>query len=108
MTWAIVFEQALSGYATELFRRSGIEMRTETPIIGIKPVEESEAGESGILRLTVKAGENKLQRTGHSGPAAIGGVVESGSIKRGHMAETNITHDTSSGKYFVYQDSHQY
>ena len=37
-----MFERALSDYATNLFRRSGIQMRTETGLEGIEPVEDED------------------------------------------------------------------
>ncbi|KAL2356927.1 phosphodiesterase/alkaline phosphatase D precursor [Cryomyces antarcticus] len=51
--------------------------------------------EISLANFTVKSGANKLSR-----PVA-GGVAESGSLKRGQISQTNLTHDTSNGTYFV-------
>lgn len=45
------------------------------------------------------SGENKLQRS--SAGVTGGGVVESGALKEGKVSGTNLTNDTSTGKYFV-------
>ena len=75
---------------------------------GLPSITTRNPYEISLANFTVKAGENKLQRAAHGGPAALGGVVESGSLKRGHLVETNVTHDTASGKYFVYKDGQKY
>ncbi|KAJ0361974.1 hypothetical protein COL154_006485 [Colletotrichum chrysophilum] len=54
--------------------------------------------EIALANFTVKAGENKLQR-----PVG-GGSVEFGSLKGGVTKQTNITHDTGTGSWFVFGD----
>ena len=51
--------------------------------------------EISLANITVKSGENRIQR-----PVA-GGVVESGSLKGGIVKQTNLTNDTVTGLYFI-------
>jgi alkaline phosphatase D len=62
---------------------------------GMPTVLSRNAWEIPIANFTVKTGENKLQR-----PVG-GGVVESGSLKGGKTVQTNATHDTGNGTWFV-------
>jgi alkaline phosphatase D len=64
---------------------------------GMPTVVSRNGWEIPIANFTVKTGENKLQR-----PVG-GGVVESGSLKRGKTVQTNATHDTGNGTWFVSQ-----
>nr|POE86551.1 alkaline phosphatase d [Quercus suber] len=51
--------------------------------------------EISLANFTVKSGENRLQR-----PIA-GGIAESGSLKGGHITQTNLTNNTETGVWFV-------
>jgi alkaline phosphatase D len=62
---------------------------------GMPTVVTRNAWEIPLANFTVKTGENKLQR-----PVG-GGVVESGSLKGGKTVQTNATHDTGNGTWFV-------
>jgi len=53
-----------------------------------------------LSSFTVKHGENKLSRDGPNGTVA-GGVVESGALKIGKTALTNLTVDTATGQTFI-------
>jgi alkaline phosphatase D len=66
---------------------------------GMPTIATRNGYEISLANFTVISGENRLMRTG--GGAVAGGVVESGSLRNGRMVETNITFDTSTGKYFV-------
>ncbi|KAH8597788.1 PhoD-like phosphatase [Bisporella sp. PMI_857] len=66
---------------------------------GIPTTKIRQGYEISLANFTVVAGENKLHRT--SGSAATG-VVESGSLKNGNMVQTNLTFDTATGNYFLY------
>lgn len=57
--------------------------------------------EISLANFTTKAGENRLTR-GPSGLVGTG-TVESGSLKGGNTAGTNLTHDTASGQWFVFK-----
>ncbi len=57
--------------------------------------------EISLANFTVKAGENHLHR--YNKTIGANGTVESGSLKGGQLLGTNLTHDTSSGKYFIFQ-----
>ncbi|KAG9242313.1 PhoD-like phosphatase [Calycina marina] len=66
---------------------------------GIPTTRIKQGYEVSLANFTVFAGENKLHRSSGS---AVSGIVESGSLKNGNMQPTNLTHDTATGKYFVY------
>lgn len=66
---------------------------------GLPTIATRNGYEIALANFTVLNGENKLQRT--NGAAAIGGVVESGSLKYGTLMGTNITNDTATGQYFI-------
>lgn len=51
--------------------------------------------EISLANFTVKSGANRLSR-----PIA-GGVVEHGALKTGRVHETNLTHNTETGRYFI-------
>ncbi|KAI1506393.1 PhoD-like phosphatase-domain-containing protein [Biscogniauxia marginata] len=73
--------------------------KVEAAFFGIPTNSIRQGYEISLANFTVIAGENKLHRS--SGSAAEG-VVESGSLKGGLVVQTNLTHDTSSGKWFTY------
>jgi len=52
--------------------------------------------EISLANFTVLPGENRLHRT------VAGGTVEFGSLKGGKILMENVTHDTGSGKWFVF------
>lgn len=56
--------------------------------------------EVSLANFTVKAGENRLHRYG--AVTTPSGKAESGSLQRGSVTPTNLTHDTQTGRYFVY------
>lgn len=67
--------------------------------------------EVSLANFTVLNGENALHRS--SGPgttaaaaAALGGVVESGSLKQGQVRQTNLTLDTATGEYLFYNGAY--
>jgi alkaline phosphatase D len=66
---------------------------------GIPTTTIKQGYEVSLANFTVFAGENKLHRL--SG-ASVAPIVESGSVKSGQVVSTNLTHDTETGKYFVY------
>ncbi|KAL5116113.1 hypothetical protein ACEQ8H_006009 [Pleosporales sp. CAS-2024a] len=83
----------------DLFYRGYYELhftkdKVDANFFGIPEIRVKHGWEIPIANFTVLNGENKLQR-----PVA-GGVVESGSLKYGKMVQTNLTLDTSSGKWF--------
>lgn len=51
--------------------------------------------EISLANLTVKAGANCLQRD------VAGGSVESGALKGGSTKQTNMTHNTKTGKWNI-------
>lgn len=53
--------------------------------------------EISLSNFTVLAGENKLHRS------VSNGLAESGALKGGKVSGTNLTHDTASGKWFVFK-----
>ncbi|TDZ15316.1 Alkaline phosphatase D [Colletotrichum orbiculare MAFF 240422] len=67
---------------------------------GIPTTRIRQGHEISLANFTVLAGENRLHRQNET--TAIGGVVESGSLKNGRAVQTNLTHDTSTGQYFRY------
>ncbi|RKU47731.1 hypothetical protein DL546_002449 [Coniochaeta pulveracea] len=65
---------------------------------GVPTTKTRNGYEISLANFTVKAGENKLHRS-------VGnGVVDSGALKGGKVAGTNLTHDTGSGKWFVFKE----
>lgn len=64
-------------------------------IISRNPLEIS------LANFTVNTGANEIQR-----PVA-GGKAETGSLKNGQIAMTNITHDTSNGQWSITSDNQE-
>ncbi|KAK8107575.1 uncharacterized protein PG998_009588 [Apiospora kogelbergensis] len=66
--------------------------------------------EVSLANFTVLNGENALHRSPSSdnagAAAALGGIVESGSLKLGQVKQTNLTHDTATGEYLVYSGAY--
>ncbi|QIW96740.1 hypothetical protein AMS68_002258 [Peltaster fructicola] len=62
---------------------------------GMPTIVNRNPNEISLANFTLKAGGNEIQR-----PVA-GGKVETGSLKNGQVSITNITHDTSTGKWFI-------
>lgn len=69
--------------------------RVLASFFGLPTVVTRNGWEIPVANFTVLAGANKLQR-----PVG-GGVVESGSLKGGQTAQTNLTVDTNNGTWFV-------
>lgn len=65
---------------------------------GVPSTKTRNGYEISLSNFTVKAGENKLHRS------VSNGLVQSGALKGGKVAGTNLTHDTGSGKWFVFQE----
>ncbi|KAI3323877.1 PhoD-like phosphatase [Xylariaceae sp. AK1471] len=74
--------------------------RVDAAYFGIPTNAVRSGAEISLANFTVLAGENKLHRDG--GSAALGGVVEAGSLKGGKVVPTNYTHDTGTGKWYTY------
>lgn len=70
---------------------------------GVPTIATRNGYEISLANFTVKAGANKLDRD--AAGVVGGGVVESGSLKGGKASGTNLTHDTASGKWFIYKPS---
>ncbi|KAK3307716.1 PhoD-like phosphatase [Chaetomium strumarium] len=66
---------------------------------GLPSVTTRNGYEIPLANFTVKHGENRLDRGLGSFAAK---QVESGNLKGGKTVGTNVTHDTSTGKWFVY------
>ncbi|KAK7977758.1 hypothetical protein PG988_005248 [Apiospora saccharicola] len=66
--------------------------------------------EVSLANFTVLNGENALHRSsagsGAAAAAALGGVVESGSLKQGQVRQTNLTLDTATGEYLFYNGAY--
>ncbi|KAI1637272.1 PhoD-like phosphatase-domain-containing protein [Biscogniauxia mediterranea] len=74
--------------------------KVEAAFFGIPTNAVRQGHEIPLANFTVVAGENKLRRSG--GGSAADGDVESGSLKGGRVVQTNLTHDTSSGEWIIY------
>jgi alkaline phosphatase D len=67
---------------------------------GIPTTKQRNGYEISLANFTVKAEANRLDR----GAAGVGGgKAESGSLKGGKIAGTNLTHDTGTGNWFVFK-----
>lgn len=66
---------------------------------GIPTTRVKQGYEVSLANFTVLSGENRLHRQNGS---AVALIAESGSLKNGEMVQTNLTHDTATGEYFVY------
>ncbi|KAH8204536.1 hypothetical protein TruAng_001310 [Truncatella angustata] len=66
---------------------------------GIPTTAAKQGYEISLANFTVLPGENHLHRQNGSS-AAI--VAESGSLKNGPLVQTNLTHDTATDEWFVY------
>ncbi|KAI0136749.1 PhoD-like phosphatase [Xylariales sp. AK1849] len=66
---------------------------------GIPTTRIKQGYEVSLANFTVLAGENHLHRQNGSA-VALG--AENGSLKNGQVVQTNLTHDTATGQYFVY------
>lgn len=64
---------------------------------GVPTTKTRNGYEISLANFTVKAGENHLHR------GVANGLVQSGALKNGKVAGTNLTHDTSTGQWFVYK-----
>ncbi|OIW25400.1 PhoD-like phosphatase [Coniochaeta ligniaria NRRL 30616] len=65
---------------------------------GVPTTKTRNGYEISLSNFTVLAGANSLHRS-------VGeGVVESGALQGGKVVGTNLTHDTASGKWFVFKE----
>ncbi|KAI0403450.1 PhoD-like phosphatase [Xylaria palmicola] len=71
--------------------------RVDAAYFGIPSTRLRSGVEISLANFTVLAGANKLHR--ENGAAAVGGVVEAGSLKGGKVVQNNITFDTETGKW---------
>ncbi|KAI0868066.1 PhoD-like phosphatase [Hypoxylon argillaceum] len=71
--------------------------KVDAAYFGIPTTTVRSGDEISLANFTVKAGANKLYR--ENGIAALGGVVEAGSVKGGKVVQTNLTHDTETGTW---------
>ncbi|KAF2870418.1 putative alkaline phosphatase [Massariosphaeria phaeospora] len=86
---------------------SGEEMRAE--YYGCPTVATRNPYELPLANFTVKAGENRLQRSGGDGNSSVaGGVVEAGGLQRGETRGSNLTLDTQTGEWKVRSFEHMY
>lgn len=69
--------------------------KVDAAFFGVPTILERNGWEIPLANFTVMNGDNRLQR-----PVG-GGVVESGSLKYGRVVQNNLTHDTTTGKWFV-------
>ncbi|KAK4441947.1 PhoD-like phosphatase-domain-containing protein [Podospora aff. communis PSN243] len=67
---------------------------------GVPQIRTRNGYEVSLANFTVMAGENRLHRYGDV--ATPSGKAESGSLQRGAVTQTNLTHDTETGRYFVF------
>ncbi|KAI1869532.1 hypothetical protein JX265_006622 [Neoarthrinium moseri] len=67
---------------------------------GIPTTRVKQGHEISLANFTVLAGENHLHRQSSSAAASN---AESGSLKNGQVIQTNLTHDTESDTWFVYE-----
>ena len=89
----------------DLFYRGYFELTigddaVDAQFFGMPTLSTRNGYEISLANFTVKAGENRLHRYG--AVVTPSGKAESGSLQRGVTLGTNLTHDTVTGKYFVY------
>ncbi|KAI0192378.1 PhoD-like phosphatase [Xylaria flabelliformis] len=77
--------------------------RVDAAYFGIPTNAVRSGAEISLANFTVLAGANKLYR--ENGAAALGGVVEAGSLKGGKVIPKNLTHDTETGKWSTYNSN---
>ncbi|KAB5543076.1 PhoD-like phosphatase [Coniochaeta sp. 2T2.1] len=65
---------------------------------GVPTTKTRNGYEISLSNFTVLAGANRLQRS------VSHGVVESGALQSGKPTGTNLTHDTATGKWFVFKE----
>ncbi|KAK1760147.1 PhoD-like phosphatase-domain-containing protein [Echria macrotheca] len=72
----------------------------DAEFFGLPDMRTRNGYEISLANFTVKAGENRLHRYG--GAVTASGKAESGALQRGSIVGTNLTHDTETGRYFVF------
>jgi alkaline phosphatase D len=93
----------------DLYYRGYFEMsvgydEVNTTFFGTPSISTRNGYEIALANFTVVHGENRLKREGE-GEKVAGGVAESGALKGGKIVETNSTNDTSTGKYFRWEET---
>lgn len=66
---------------------------------GMPTTKERNAGEISLANFTVKSGDNRLER--NSNNVAGDGVVANGFLKKGEVVQTDMVHDTETGRYYT-------
>ncbi|OGE58102.1 hypothetical protein PENARI_c001G05159 [Penicillium arizonense] len=66
---------------------------------GMPTTKERNAGEISLANFTVKSGDNHLER--NSDNVTGDGVVANGFLKNGEVVQTDMVHDTETGRYYV-------
>jgi alkaline phosphatase D len=66
---------------------------------GVPTTKERNAGEISLANFTVKSGDNHLER--NSDNVAGDGVVANGFLKNGEVVQTDMVHDTETGRYYT-------
>ncbi|KAK9770683.1 putative Alkaline phosphatase D [Seiridium cardinale] len=68
---------------------------------GIPTTAVKQGYEISLANFTVLSGENHLHRQNGS---AVATIAENGSLKNGQVVQTNLTHDTTTNEWFVYNE----
>lgn len=89
---------------SEMYYRGYFELQitpeeVEARYFGMPSLVTRNPNEISLANFTVKSGENHLHRGAVGVPA--GGVVENGALKGGQTVQTNMTHDTETGLWYV-------
>ncbi|KAJ9266753.1 hypothetical protein DTO212C5_6180 [Paecilomyces variotii] len=89
---------------SEMYYRGYFELQitpeeVEARYFGMPSLVTRNPNEISLANFTVKSGENHLYRGAAGVPA--GGVVENGALKGGQTVQTNMTHDTETGLWYV-------
>ncbi|KAI0426081.1 PhoD-like phosphatase [Xylaria sp. FL1042] len=74
--------------------------KVDAAYFGIPTTTVRSGAEISLANFTVLAGANKLYR--ENGAAALGGVVEAGSLRGGKVVPKNLTFDTETGEWDSY------
>ncbi|KAJ3580041.1 hypothetical protein NPX13_g515 [Xylaria arbuscula] len=74
--------------------------RVDAAYFGVPTTTVRSGAEISLANFTVMAGANKLRR--HNGRAAVGGVVESGSLKGGNFIPKKILFDSETKEWHPY------
>ncbi|KAK0712607.1 PhoD-like phosphatase [Lasiosphaeria miniovina] len=91
----------------DLFYRGYFELTigydaVQAAFFGLPDLATRNGFEISLANFTVRPGENRLHRYGDGTTVSSTGAVERGSLQRGKTLASNLTHDTATGKYFVF------